>query len=184
MDFSTSKTKENLEFAFAGESQATNKYSYYAKAARSEGYQQIGNIFDETSGNERQHAKMWFKILHSNGDVKGGVPATLANLADAAAGENQEWTHMYKEFAETAKAEGFEDIAVLFERVGEVEKHHEDRYRQLIENLENGVIFKRDNVVSWKCLECGYIHFGTEPPAICPACSHPKAYYELRCENY
>jgi rubrerythrin len=184
MDFASSKTKENLEFAFAGESQATNKYSYYAKCARSEGYQQIGNIFTETSGNERQHAKIWFKILHNDGSVNGKMPDTLANLADAAAGENEEWTHMYKGFAETARAEGFEDIAILFDRVGEVEKQHEERYRKLIEDLEQGIVFKRDKLVAWKCLECGYVHFGTEPPEVCPACSHPQGYYELRCENY
>ncbi|MDR1357999.1 MAG: rubrerythrin family protein [Coriobacteriales bacterium] len=184
MDFSSSKTKENLEYAFAGESQAATKYGYYAKVARSEGYQQIGNIFDETSGNETQHAKMWFKTLRNDGDVKGKIPSTLANLADAAAGENEEWIRMYKEFAEVAHTEGFKNIAILFERVGEVERHHEDRYRTLIDHLENGTVFKNDNVVAWKCLKCGYIHFGTEPPEVCPACSHPKAYYELRCENY
>lgn len=184
MDFASSKTKENLEIAFAGESKATNKYAYYAKQARKDGYQQIGNIFDETSGNEKQHAKMWFKILENDGDVKGGVPDTLANLADAAAGENYEWTDMYKNMAETAREEGFNDIAILFERVGDVEKHHEERYRKLIENIEKGVVFKNDKVVAWKCLECGYIHFATEPPTICPACSHPQAYYELRCENF
>jgi rubrerythrin len=184
MDFATSKTKENLEYAFSGESQATNKYSYYADKARSEGYQQVGAIFDETSGNERQHAKIWFKILHNDGSVKGGVPSTLANLADAAAGENEEWTQMYKEFAATAKDEGFEDIAILFERVGEIEKHHEERYRKLIADLESGVVFKRDMVCSWKCLKCGHVHFGTEAPKICPACSHPQGYFELRDENY
>ncbi len=184
MDFSSSKTKENLEYAFAGESQATNKYAYYAKVAQNEGYQQIGAIFNETSGNEKQHAKLWFRALHNNGDARGALPNTLANLADAAAGENEEWTQMYKEFAETAREEGFNDLAVLFERIGEVEKHHEERYRQIIDHLEKGVTFKNDNVVAWKCRECGYIHFGTEPPEICPACAHPKAYYELRCENY
>lgn len=184
MEFASSKTKENLEYAFAGESMATNKYNYYAKAARSEGYQQIGNIFDETSANEQQHAKMWFKLLHNNGDVKGEVPKTMANLSDAAAGENEEWTRMYKEFAEVAHKEGFEDIAALFERVGEVEKHHEERYRTLIDRLEKGVVFERDEVVAWKCLKCGFVHFGTTPPDICPACAHPQAYYELRAENY
>lgn len=184
MDFSSSKTKKNLEFAFAGESEATNKYSYYAKQARSDGYQQIGDIFDETSGNEQQHAKIWFKLLHNDGDVKGGVPDTLTNLADAAAGENYEWTTMYKNFAEEAREEGFDEIATLFERVGEVEKHHEERYRTIIEHIESGVVFKKDKVVAWKCLKCGYIHFDTEPPAVCPACAHPRSYYELRCENY
>jgi len=184
MDFKDSKTKANLEYAFAGESQATNKYSYYADKARSEGYQQIGDIFDETSGNERQHARMWFKILHNDGSIKGGVPATIDNLADAAAGENQEWTSMYKEFAETARAEGYEEIAVLFDRVGEIEKEHEERYLKLRERLEKGEVFKRDQVYAWKCLKCGHIHFGTEPPDFCPACGHAKGYFELRGENY
>jgi len=184
MDFASSKTKENLAFAFAGESQATNKYAYFAKQARNEGFQQIGAIFDETSGNEQQHAKMWFRALNNNGNARGAVPNTLANLAAAAAGENEEWTQMYKEFAETALEEGFDELADLFKRVGEVEKHHEERYLKIIDHLEKGVTFKNDNVVAWKCLECGYIHFGTEPPDLCPACAHPKAYYELRCENY
>ena len=184
MDFASSKTKENLETAFAGESQATNKYAYYSKQACSEGYQQIGAIFEETSGNEKQHAKMWFRALCNDGNARGPVPRTLANLNAAADGENAEWTIMYKEFAETAREEGFDELAVLFEHVGEVERHHEERYRTIIENLEKGVTFKEDKVVAWKCLECGFIHFGTEPPEICPACAHPKAYYERRGENY
>ncbi|MDR3137137.1 MAG: rubrerythrin family protein [Coriobacteriales bacterium] len=184
MDFSASKTKENLEYAFAGESKATNKYSYYADRARSDGYRQIGAIFDETAGNERQHAKLWFKILHNDGSIKGGIPATLANLADAAAGENEEWTRMYKEFADTAREEGFDDVALLFDRVGEIERGHEERYRTLIERLEKGEVFKRDKVYAWKCLQCGHVHFGTEPPEACPACAHPRAFFELRPENY
>ena len=184
MDFASSKTKENLEFAFAGESQATNKYSYFAKQARSEGYQQIGAIFDEISGNEREHAKMWFKALNNEGNCRGALPDTLANLAAAAAGENEEWTQMYKEFSETAREEGFIQLSNLFKLVGEVEKHHEERYRQIIDHLEKGVTFKNDKVVAWKCLECGYVYFGAEVPEICPACAHPRAYYELRCENY
>jgi rubrerythrin len=183
-DFATSKTKDNLAYAFAGESQATNKYAYYADRARNEGYQQIGAIFDETSLNERQHAKIWFRILHNEGSIKGGLPSTIANLADAAAGENQEWTQMYKDFAAEARAEGFDDIATLFERVGEVEKNHEERYRKLIDRLETGEIFKRDKVYAWKCLKCGHVHFGTEPPEACPACAHPRGYFELRAENY
>jgi len=184
MDFASSQTKENLAFAFAGESQATNKYAYFAKQARSDGYEQIGAIFDETSGNEKQHAKLWFKALCNNGDTRGAIPSTLDNLEAAAAGENEEWTHMYKGFAETAREEGFNELAVLFELVGSVEKNHEERYRTIIEHLEKGVTFKNDAVVAWKCRECGYIHFGTTPPDICPACAHPQAYYELRCENY
>jgi rubrerythrin len=183
-EFATSKTKANLEYAFAGESKATNKYAYYADKARGEGYQQIGAIFDETSLNERQHAKLWFRALCNDGSVKGPVAATSVNLADAAAGENEEWTQMYKDFAEEAKAEGFDELALLFERVGEVEKGHEERYLKLLERLEKGEVFKRDNVYAWKCLKCGHVHFGTEPPELCPVCSHPKGYFELRSENF
>lgn len=184
MDFETSKTKENLAFAFAGESQATNKYSYFASQAKSEGFQQIGAIFAETSGNEQQHAKIWFRALNNDGNPRGAVPKTLDNLAAAAAGENEEWTQMYKGFAETAREEGFAELAELFEKVGAIEKHHEERYRQLIDRLESGMAFKEDGVIAWKCLECGYVHFGTEPPEICPVCAHPKAYYERLAENF
>jgi len=184
MDFASSKTKENLAVAFAGESQATNKYAYYSKVARAEGFQQIGAIFDETSGNEKAHAKLWFKALNNEGDARGALPKTIANLTDAAAGENEEWTSMYKGFAATAREEGFDQLAVLFELVGAVEKEHEERYRAIIESLEAGTVFKSDGVVAWKCLECGFVHFGTTPPEICPVCAHPQAYYELRCENY
>jgi rubrerythrin len=183
-DFATSKTKANLEAAFSGESQATNKYSYYADKARQEGYQQIADIFAETSGNERQHAKMWFQILMSAGEVRGCVPKTAQNLLDAASGENYEWTTMYADFATEARAEGYEDIATLFEAVGAVEKDHEARYRLLAERLEAGAVFKRDKVYAWKCLKCGHVHFGTEPPEFCPVCAHPRAYFELRSENY
>jgi rubrerythrin len=183
-DFATSKTKANLEAAFAGESQATNKYAYYSDKARQEGYQQIGDIFAETSGNERQHAKMWFQILHADGQVRGTVPPTLENLADAAAGENYEWTDMYAGFAATAREEGYDQIAELFDRVGEIEHHHEDRYRLLIERLEKGAAFERDGVKAWKCLKCGHIHFGTSAPDFCPACNHPKAYFEEWAQNF
>ncbi|MDR1421287.1 MAG: rubrerythrin family protein [Coriobacteriales bacterium] len=183
-DFAISKTKANLEAAFSGESQATNKYGYYADKARQEGYQQIGDIFTETSGNERQHAKLWFQILYNNGAIRGPVPTTPVNLLDAAGGENYEWTTMYKDFAEEARAEGFGEIAVLFDAVGAVEKDHEARYRLLAEHLENGEVFARDQVYAWKCLKCGHVHFGTEPPVACPVCAHPKAYFELRAENY
>jgi rubrerythrin len=183
-DFASSKTKANLEAAFAGESQATNKYIYYADKARKEGYQQIGDIFEETSGNERQHAKIWFQILHSDGKVRGAVPGTLDNLADAAAGENYEWTDMYATFAKDAREEGFDEIAELLDAIGAIEKDHEERYRKLIERLEAGEVFKRDNVYAWKCLKCGHVHFGAEPPTCCPACGHPKGYFELRAENY
>ncbi|MDR1013425.1 MAG: rubrerythrin family protein [Coriobacteriales bacterium] len=183
-EFASSKTKANLEAAFAGESQATNKYAYYADKARKEGYQQIGAIFDETSGNERQHAKIWFQILKSDGAVRGAVPDTPANLADAANGENYEWTDMYAHFAKDAHEEGFEAIAALFEAVGAVEKDHEERYRTLLGRLEAGEVFKRGKVYAWKCLKCGHVHFGEEPPTVCPVCAHPSAYFELRAENY
>ena len=183
-EFATSRTKVNLEAAFAGESQATNKYAYFSSQARKEGFEQIANIFAETSGNEREHAKMWFKILSSNGEGRGAVPATLDNLGEAAAGENYEWTEMYAGFAKEAREEGFDFIAALFDGVAAVEKEHEERYRKLIERLENGEVFKRGKVYAWKCLNCGHIHFGEEPPATCPVCDHPQAYFELRAENY
>ena len=183
-DFATSKTKANLEAAFAGESQATNKYSYYSSQAIKEGYNQIGNIFSETSGNEREHAKMWFKILCSEGKGRGDVPETLTNLADAAAGENYEWTEMYATFAKEALEEGYNQIAALFRGVAAVEKEHEARYRKLIERLEKGEVFKRDKIYAWKCQNCGYIHFGEEAPRICPVCDHGQEYFELRSENY
>jgi len=183
MDFASSKTKDNLAFAFAGESQATNKYSYFASKARAEGYQQIGAIFEETSGNEREHAKLWFKLL-SNDGVVGGVPSTLENLAAAAAGENEEWTSMYKNFAEVARDEGFDAIAALFDNVGAIEKEHEERYRTLIARIEAGEVFKRDEVFAWKCRNCGHIHVGIEPPAVCPTCVHPVDYFEIRSINY
>ncbi|MDR2715088.1 MAG: rubrerythrin family protein [Coriobacteriales bacterium] len=184
MDFATSKTKENLAAAFAGESQATNKYSYFASQARNEGYQQIAAIFEETSGNEREHAKMWFKALCNDGDARGNVPVTLDNLAAAAAGENEEWTSMYKEFAEVATEEGFKAIAALFEQVGAIEKEHEERYRTLIARIEAGEVFKRGEVTMWKCRNCGHIHVGVDVPDQCTVCAHPQAYFELRAENY
>ncbi len=184
-DFATSKTKANLEAAFAGESQATNKYSYYASQAKKEGYVQIQNIFMETSGNEREHAKMWFKLLHSDtGTDRGAVPGTIDNLMDAAAGEKYEWTEMYAEFAAVAREEGFTEIAELFDGVAAVEKEHEARYRQLVERLSKGEVFKRDGVSAWKCLNCGHIHFGAEAPIVCPVCAHPQDYFEQRAENY
>lgn len=179
VDFESSQTKKNLEAAFAGESQATNKYSYYASKAKKEGYEQISAIFAETSGNEREHAKLWFKYLHD-----GGVPDTLTNLRDAAAGENYEWTDMYAGFAKTAREEGFEEIALRFEMVGAIEKTHEERYRKLIENIEDGLVFSRDGDAIWICRNCGHIVIGKNAPEICPVCSHPKAFFELRAENY
>ena len=173
------KTEANLMAAFAGESQAYNKYGYYASKAKKEGYVQIGNLFEETAGNEREHAKIWFKLLHD-----GGVPDTMANLKDAAAGENYEWTEMYKEFAEQAKEEGFDKIALLFKMVATIEKAHEERYLKLVENIEKGIVFERENAVVWKCTNCGHIHVGPNAPEVCPVCDHPKAYFELQAKNY
>ena len=173
------KTEKNLQAAFAGESQARNKYSYYASQAKKDGYQQIAAIFDETADNEKEHAKMWFKLLHG-----GKVPGTADNLGDAAAGENYEWTDMYAEFAAEARAEGFEDIARLFDGVAAIEKGHEERYRKLLANINEGKVFSRNGVCVWKCLNCGHIHIGESAPEVCPGCAHPKAYFELRAENY
>ena len=179
VDFESSQTKKNLEAAFAGESQATNKYAYYASKAKKEGYVQISDIFAETSGNEREHAKLWFKYLH-----EGDVPDTAANLADAAAGENGEWTDMYPTFAAVAKEEGFTEIADLFAKIGSVEKAHEERYRALIENLSQGAVFKKGAKVLWQCGSCGYQFEGKEAPAICPACHHPQSFFAVKCESY
>ena len=164
--------------AFAGESQARNKYTYFASKAKKEGYQQIAALFEETANNEKEHAKIWFKLLHE------GMPGTLANLEDAAAGENYEWTDMYATFAEEARAEGFDKIAFLFDEVAKIEKEHEERYRKLIENIEGGLVFSRDNDRIWKCSNCGHIVVGKDAPELCPVCSHPKAYFELKAENY
>ena len=172
------KTEANLMAAFAGESQARNKYTYYASKAKKEGYVQIAQIFEETAHNEMEHAKMWFKLLHD------GVPATAANLKDAADGENYEWTDMYKTFAEEAKAEGFREIAALFEGVGRIEKEHEERYRKLLANLEGGVVFSRDGDMIWQCQNCGHIHIGKAAPGVCPVCAHPQAYFAIKAENY
>lgn len=172
------KTEANLMEAFAGESMARNKYSYYASQAKKEGYVQIANIFEETAGNEKEHAKLWFKLLHD------GVPATLQNLKDAAAGEYYEWTDMYVRMAKEAREEGFTHIAELFEGVIQIEKNHEARYNKLAENIETGKVFKREEEVVWKCLNCGHIHYGKEAPDVCPVCAHSQAYFELRVANY
>ena len=164
--------------AFAGESQARNKYTYYASKAKKEGYEQIAAIFLETADNEKEHAKMWFKLLN------GGVPSTAENLKAAAAGENFEWTDMYDRFAKEAREEGFEQIAKLFEGVGQIEKEHEERYKKLLENLENGLVFSKDGDKIWKCRNCGHICIGKEAPEVCPVCAHPKAYFEVKAENY
>jgi len=172
------KTEANLMAAFAGESQARVKYTFYASKAKKEGFVQIGNFFQETSDNEKEHAEIWFKLLHD------GIPDTMANLEDAAAGENYEWTDMYATFAKEAKAEGFDKIAQLFEKVGEIEKEHEARYRKLIENLADNKVFEKDDIVVWKCSNCGHLHVGTSAPNVCPVCDHAKAYFELQAKNY
>ncbi len=174
-----SKTEECLLAALAGESLACVKYSFYAKKAKKDGYQQIGNIFEETSQNEHAHAKLWFKYLHD-----GDVPETPENLKDAAAGEEYEWEDMYVKFAAIAREEGFTEIAKKFELVGAIEKAHMERYRKLLKNIEDGIVFSRDGDRVWMCLECGNIHIGKSAPQICPVCSHPQAYFELRPENY
>jgi rubrerythrin len=177
MELKGSKTEKNLLAAFAGESQARNKYTYYANKAREDGYVQIADIFEETAGNEKEHAEMWFKELHG-----GAVPATLDNLNDSAAGENYEWTDMYKGFAETAKEEGFTKIAFLFEKVAVIEKRHEERYRKLIANVEGGLVFSKDGDAIWECSNCGHIHIGKSAPEMCPVCAHPKAYFRVFSE--
>ncbi len=179
MELKGSKTEKNLQAAFAGESQAHTKYLYYASRAKKDGYVQIGKIFEETAGNEKEHAKIWFKLLHD-----GAVPPTEANLADAAAGENYEWTDMYKEFAETAKEEGFDEIAALFEKVGAIEKTHEERYRKLLGKVKDAVVFTSDNDAIWECSNCGHIVIGKAAPEVCPVCNHPKSYFQIKAENY
>jgi len=171
------KTEKNLRDAFAGESQARNKYTYFASAAKKEGYEQIAALFLETAENEKEHAKIWLKML-------GDISNTLENLQAAAAGENGEWTEMYPKMAVEAREEGFEDIALLFEGVARIEKEHEERYRQLLKNLEQGKVYKKDGKVYWKCRNCGHIHVGTEAPEMCPVCAHPKAYFEVQEKNY
>jgi len=179
MKLKGSKTESNLLAAFAGESQARNKYSYYASKAKKDGYEQIAALFEETANNEKEHAKIWFKKLHD-----GAVPDTIENLKDAAAGENYEWTEMYKEFAETAKEEGFDEIARLFEQVGEIEKHHEERFKVLLDNINNNIVFERDEERVWICRNCGHIYYGKKAPDVCPVCDHPQSYMELKAENY
>ena len=179
MDFEQSKTRANLMAAFAGESQARNKYTYYASKAKKDGYEQIAAVFQETADNEKEHAELWYKRLHD-----GAVPDTIQNLKDAAAGENYEWTEMYREFAEVADEEGFSEIAEQFRRILSVEKVHEERYLKLLGNIEQGIVFARDGVMIWKCRNCGYLHTGKIAPEKCPACQHPKSYFELRAENY
>lgn len=172
------KTEANLMTAFAGESQARNKYTFYASKAKKEGYVQIANLFTETAANEKEHAEIWYKLLHD------GVGDTAGNLKDAAAGENYEWTEMYAEFAKVAKEEGFDHIAFLFEAVGKIEKSHEERFLKLLDNVENQKVFKKLDIQVWRCSNCGHIYVGTEAPKVCPVCAHPQAYFELVAENY
>ena len=179
MELKGSRTEQNLQTAFAGESQARNKYTYYASKARKEGYNQIADLFEETANNEKEHAKIWFKLLHD-----GEVPTTSVNLLDAAEGENYEWTDMYAEFARVAKEEGFTRIAFLFEKVGEIEKHHEERYRKLLANVEGELVFSRDGDTVWQCANCGHIVVGKKAPVKCPVCDHPQAYFQELAQNY
>ncbi|MBR4799780.1 MAG: rubrerythrin family protein [Clostridia bacterium] len=179
MELKGSKTEQNLMTAFAGESQARNKYTYYASVAKKEGYTVIADIFEETAGNEKEHAKIWFKLLHD-----GGVPTTAENLLDAANGENYEWTDMYAGFAATAKEEGFDKIAYLFEAVGKIEKEHEQRYRELLEKVKKDEIFISEDVTVWICSNCGHIHVGPKAPELCPVCQHPKAYFQKKVNKF
>lgn len=177
MDLKGSKTESNLLAAFAGESQARNKYTYYASAARKEGYNQIAEIFEETAANEKEHAKIWFKLL-------GGIGTTAENLEAAAQGENYEWTDMYASMAKEAREEGFDHIADLFDGVAKIEKEHEERYRKLLANVKDGLVFSRDGDKIWQCANCGHICVGKQAPEICPVCAHPQAYFQIKAENY
>ena len=179
MNLKGSKTEQNLMAAFAGESQARNKYTYYASKAKKEGYEQIAAIFEEKKKNEKEHAKMWFKLLHED-----EVPSTIENLEDAANGENYEWTEMYAEFAKVAHEEGFDKIAFLFEGVAKIEKEHEERYKALLANIKEGKVFEKGEKMMWVCRNCGHVHFGEKAPEVCPICAHPQAYFELRATNY
>ncbi len=182
MDYSKlkgTKTEENLRTAYSGESQAHTKYLYYASKAKKDGYVQIGDLFTETALNEKEHAKIWFKYLH-----EGVLPETLQNLHDAADGENYEWTDMYSRFAREADEEGFKEIAAKFRMVGEIERHHEERYRKLITNIEQGLVFSREGDTVWICSNCGHIVIGQNAPAVCPVCQHPQSYFEIRAANY
>ena len=172
------RTEANLMAAFAGESQARNKYTYYASKAKKEGYEQIAALFTETADNEKEHAKIWFKLLH------GGIADTVTNLKDAASGENYEWTDMYAKMAKEAREDGFDHIADLFEGVAKIEKEHEERYLKLLSNIEEGIVFSRDGDMVWKCANCGHIHVGKEAPKICPVCDHPIAYFAIEAKNY
>lgn len=179
MELKGSKTEANLMAAFAGESQAHTKYLYYASQAKKDGYEQMAGIFEETARNEKEHAKLWFKALHG-----GAIPDTKTNLEDAASGENYEWTDMYKNFAEMAREEGFNDIAYLFESVGKIEKHHEERYLKLVGNIDDNIVFQRGEDTIWVCRNCGHIHVGPTAPMVCPVCKHPQSFMEMEAQNY
>ena len=176
-DLKGTKTEANLWAAFAGESQARNKYTYYASKAKKEGFEQISELFTETANQEKEHAKLWFKLIH-------GIGSTLENLKDAAQGENDEWTDMYPRMAKEAREEGFDDIADLFEGVAAIEKVHEEKYKKLFENIEKKIVFSRDGDTIWQCRNCGHIHVGKQAPEVCPVCNHPQAYFEVKKENY
>ncbi len=178
MNLKGTKTEANLKTAFAGESEARNKYTYYASKARKDGYVQIAQLFEATANNEKEHAKLWFKLLHD------GIGSTAENLLDAAMGENYEWTEMYATFAKEAREEGFDKIADLFEGVAAIEKEHEERYRRLLENVKEGIVFSRDGDRIWECGNCGHIHVGPDAPELCPVCAHPQSYFALRATNY
>jgi rubrerythrin len=178
MELKGSKTEKNLMAAFSGESEARNKYTYYASKAKKDGYVQIAKIFEETAANEKEHAKIWFKLL------KDGIGETAVNLEDAASGENYEWTEMYPTFAKEAREEGFTHIAYLFEQVAKIEKEHEERYKKLLENIEGGLVFSRDEDMIWQCSNCGHIVVGKKAPEVCPVCAHPQAYFEIKADNY
>lgn len=179
MELKGSKTEQNLIKAFAGESQARNKYTYFASKAKKDGYEQIAAIFEETANNEKEHAKMWYKELHG-----GSVPSTIDNLKEAADGENYEWTDMYEEFAKTAEEEGFKGLAIKFRQVAAIEKHHEERYRKLLKNIDDEVVFSRDDEKIWICRNCGHVVIGKKAPEVCPVCAHPQSYFEIKAENY
>ncbi len=179
MELKGSRTEANLMAAFAGESQARNKYTYFASKAKKDGYEQIAAIFQETADNEKEHAKIWYKLL------KGGdMPSTVENLKEAASGENFEWTNMYPEFAKVAKEEGFDRIAYLFEAVGKIEEEHEERYKALLANIDGDLVFSKDGDRIWKCRNCGHICIGKSAPEVCPVCNHPKSFFEIKAENY
>ena len=179
MELKGSKTEQNLMAAFAGESQARNKYTYFASKAKKDGYEQIAAIFEETANNEKEHAKMWYKELHG-----GEIPSTIDNLKEAAEGENYEWTDMYEEFAKTAEEEGFKALALKFRQVAAIEKHHEERYRKLLKNIDDELVFSRDDEKIWICRNCGHIVVGKKAPGVCPVCAHPQSFFEIKAENY